>query len=255
MALKKPQPQPTRPLRAPADAVKPLEQAPWGLERFEETEARVQDQLDAQLLEQMRAELHPRLEEELAQLKAEARDAGYQAGFEAGQKAGYEKGYAEGWAAAVEEAAAQQAGWQREADAMLAALNQPLSDLDERLADTLAEVVTRSVATFVQSEPQLEQAWLQTTLQKVVHALQQQRAGVEIYVPSGAQTRIAELLGSLADHCTLHEDPELPSDHYRVVQDASEVTLNLTTALDSYLESLRSQLAHHVKDTVSNAAD
>ncbi|SIN96315.1 Flagellar biosynthesis/type III secretory pathway protein FliH [Sulfurivirga caldicuralii] len=255
MTLKKPQPQPTRPLRAPADAVKPVDQADWGLERFAQTEARLQAQLDAQLLEQMRAELKPRLDKELAQLKGKAREEGYRAGFEAGRKAGYEKGYAQGRAAAAEEAAVQQASWQRETEALLTALNQPLSDLDERLADTLAEVVTRSVATFLQSDPQLEQTWLRTTLQKVVHTLQQQRAGVEIYVPAGAQTRIAELLGPLADHCTLYEDPELPSDHYRVTQDASEVTLNLATALDGYLEALRSQLAHHVKDTVAHTAD
>ncbi len=255
MAVEKPHPQPTRPLRDASIQAKPVEQLGWGLERFEDTNAQAQQQLDAQVLEQMRAELQPRLDKELAALKARAHEEGYAAGFETGKQAGYEAGHAEGKAAAEAAMAAEQTAWQAQAEAVLTALQHPFSDLDETLADTLADVVVRSVATFMHSDPQLERAWLAASLRQVVQALQQQSARIEIYVPLGEQPTVQALMGPLAEHCIFREDPELAAGEYRVVQDASTVTLNMKEALDAYLEHLRTQLTHHVKDTTESAAD
>jgi len=249
VGLNKPQPQPTRPLREADVSVKPVEQAGWGLERFEDTAARAQEALDTQVLEQLRAELQPRLQAEVAALKAQAREKGYAEGFEAGRKEGYEAGYAQGKAAAEERMSAREAAWQAQAESLLRTLHNPLTDLDDALANVLADLVTRSVAAFVQSDPVLERAWLATSLKEVLQTLRQQDASIDIYVPHGERTSVDGLLAPHADFLTLHEDPELEPGHYRVVQGASEVHLNMMTALDNYIEQLRKQLVQHVKET------
>ncbi len=246
MALDKPQP--TRPLRDAAVEAKPVEQVGWGLERFDTAAEREQDALEAHVLEQMREALQPRLEKELAELRTQAQKEGYAAGLEAGKRSGYEAGFAQGRAEAEEKMAAQQAQWHAQAAALLQALQSPLSDLDETVADALAEVVVRSVAAFVQTDPRLAHDWLVASLRQVLQVFQQQRAAIEIQVPRGERDTVQALLGDLAESCTVSENPELEAGHYRVVQDASEVSLNLQAALDEYLEQLRGQLTHHVKD-------